>query len=647
MNLFSLGFVPLMPISYGVNYNSSGRCLYSQPVHLRDPDASVLSFSTTFTFSYDGQKQGSTQLSTNIPVQAAGFAFIIVADPDPRSNQATNGNASSLQYLGVLNATTNNRNSSHTFAVEFDIYTPGENPAFNDPPYDHVGIDLNSMNSSVLHQAGYNRQTCDTREFVPLSFTSGSIIQCWIDYEATEKRLTVSLGTELGSKPPIPLINQSGIDLSYIIQDTMWIGFSCAGVGSEDYVPSFVYAWSFNTSGPAMLTYSVNSSAGSAPYVSLCLSSPRRSVQKLAIIIPVCVFCLLSVAGFIFWRHGREKKFLEKEYQMIREEELEYGPIKFSYKTLRTATKNFSEKLAVGGFGSVYKGHVFGRYAVAVKRLSPNSLQGKREFFSEIRIIGQLRHGNLVQLQGFCNEKDELLLVYEFMPKGSLDHYLYNGALPWEKRFAILKGLGKALLYLHEEWDPEQCVVHRDVKPSNVMLDKDFNARLGDFGLATSYRPEEAATAAVTGTIAKGTEGYVAPEAMTQGDVVTSTIANGTAGYMAPEAVTQGEVSQKMDVYSFGVVALEVASGRVTRDPRLPGEQRNLLRWVLKLQRESRMEDAIDERLRGRCNEEEVLRVLEVGIWCCCYSPEDRPSMSQALAALDRSQQLATPERGL
>uniref|UniRef100_A0A804M0S9 Protein kinase domain-containing protein n=1 Tax=Zea mays TaxID=4577 RepID=A0A804M0S9_MAIZE len=202
------------------------------------------------------------------------------------------------------------------------------------------------------------------------------------------------------------------------------------------------------------------------------------------------------------------------------------------------ATSFFSEKekLGEGGFGSVYRGYLKDLdLHVAIKRVSKSSKQGRKEYVSEVKITSRLRHRNLVQLIGWCHVGDELLLVYELMPNGSLDSHVHStgNVLSWQRRHEIVLGIGSALLYLHQEW--EQCVLHRDIKPSNVMLDASFNAKLGDFGLARLVDHErQSHTTALAGTM----------------------------GYMDPECMFSGSASTSSDVYSFGVVVLEVATGR-------------------------------------------------------------------------------------
>ena len=216
-----------------------------------------------------------------------------------------------------------------------------------------------------------------------------------------------------------------------------------------------------------------------------------------------------------------------------------------------------------------------------------------------------LYNRNLVQLIGWCHEKRELLLVYELQPNGSLDSHLFNKKNPplnWETRFKIARGLAAALLYLHEEW--EQCVVHRDIKSSNVMLDSAFNAKLGDFGLARLIDHD------------KGSQ---------------TTIIAGTMGYMAPECVMTGRASKESDVYSFGIVALEISTGR-----RPIWGQVRTVEWVWELYGAGRPLEAADVSLEG-CggyDELEMERLMVVGLWCA--HPDDglRPSMKEVVRLL-------------
>ncbi|KAJ7943774.1 putative Kinase [Quillaja saponaria] len=263
------------------------------------------------------------------------------------------------------------------------------------------------------------------------------------------------------------------------------------------------------------------------------------------------------IVGYAILRSWKIKKRRKEETANLTSinDELERGidPKRFSYRDLVLATNNFSSqrKLGQDGFGAVYRGYLADiGMAIAVKKISRGSKQGKKEYITEVKIISRLGHRNLVQLIGWCHDGDEFHLVYEFMPNGSLDYHLFRNKTPlgWAVRHKISLGLASALLYLHEEW--EQCVVHRDIKSSNIMLDSSFNVKLGDFGLAKLMDHE------------------LGPQ--------TTGLA-GTLGYLAPEYVTTGRASKESDVYSFGVVALEIATGKKSVDPM---RDYGLVEWV-------------------------------------------------------------------
>ncbi|RWR83143.1 L-type lectin-domain-containing protein [Cinnamomum micranthum f. kanehirae] len=292
------------------------------------------------------------------------------------------------------------------------------------------------------------------------------------------------------------------------------------------------------------------------------------------------------------------------------------GPKRFSYEALVLATNNFSneKKLGAGGFGNVYKGFLINMdMAVAVKRVSRGSKQGKREYMTEVKVISQLRHRNLVQLIGWCHDQGELLLVYEFMSNGSLDSHLFGKRRPlkWEVRYKIATGLASALFYLHEEW--EQCVVHRDIKSSNVMLDSGFNAKLGGFGLARLMDHEMCGqTTAIAGTL----------------------------GYLAPECVISGRASKESDVYSFGVVALEIACGRKPVEEMEDESMVRLVEWIWELHRNGRTLEAADKKLGLEYEVREMECLMMVGLWCAQPDPNLRPSIRQAMRVLNLEEEM-------
>ena len=254
---------------------------------------------------------------------------------------------------------------------------------------------------------------------------------------------------------------------------------------------------------------------------------------------------------------------------------------------------------------------------VAVKRMTKDSNRRKEEFISEISVINRLRHKNLVPLLGWCHKNGELIMVYEYMPNGSLDKHIFNddiasGFLNWERRYNIVCGVASALLYLHEEC--EQLVIHRDVKASNIMLDSEYKARLGDFGLARLIEHDRSS--------------------------FTTTAVAGTLGYIAPECFHTGRATAESDVFSFGAVALEVSCGRPPKSSR--PDQPDLVGRVWKLYRENKLLEATDSRPAatvgsGSINEEDIKRLLVLGLACSHPNPEARPTMRKVTQILART----------
>ncbi|KAI8541000.1 hypothetical protein RHMOL_Rhmol08G0028700 [Rhododendron molle] len=279
-------------------------------------------------------------------------------------------------------------------------------------------------------------------------------------------------------------------------------------------------------------------------------------------------------------------------------------PREFHFKDLKRATNNFDEKnkLGQGGFGVVYRGHLHDEnLEVAVKWFSRETIKGEDDFLAELTIINRLRHKHLVRLLGWCHKKGKLLLVYDYMPNGSLDSHLFTKTpdskpLSWDQRYNIISGVASALNYLHNEYD--QRVVHRDLKASNIMLDSDFNARLGDFGLARALDEEKTSYLEVEGVA-------------------------GTLGYIAPECFLTGKATQQSDVYAFGVVLLEIVCGlqRGTRFDMF----HFLVDWVWSLHREGRILDAVEERLGDEYVVEEAQKVLVLALACSHPVARERP----------------------
>ncbi|XP_076959043.1 cold-responsive protein kinase 1-like isoform X1 [Bidens hawaiensis] len=293
----------------------------------------------------------------------------------------------------------------------------------------------------------------------------------------------------------------------------------------------------------------------------------------------------------------------------------------FSYKELRLATYNFdrSTKIGRGGFGIVYKGTLKDGTHVAVKTLSAESKQGVREFLSEINTIANVRHRNLVELVGCCVEGSNRILVYEFEENGSLDQAVLGKRnhvteLDWEKRSNICIGTARGLAYLHEELKPH--IVHRDIKASNILLDKDFTPKIGDFGLAKLF-----------------------PDSITH----ISTKLAGTTGYLAPEYVLGGQLTLKADVYSFGVLVLEIISGRSSSLSSWGTDQKVLLEWAWGLYEEGRLLELVDEQL-NTYPKDDVIKYIKVAFFCTQATATRRPNMSQVVDMLSKNVKLNEKE---
>lgn len=557
--------------------NVRGQAFYPRPLRFRSASGKPFSFSNTFVFGI------IPEVSI---VGGNGIAFVISRTTDFST-------ATASQYFALFNDKNDGNSSNHVFAVELDTVL---NPEFKDINNNHVGIDVNGLTSYNSTPAGYYDDN-NGLVFRSLTLISDGVMQVWVDFDGEDMRLNVTLAPMGMSKPSKPLLS-STVNLSTLMEDLMYVGFSSSNGGF--HTAHYVLGWSFKMNGEAKgLDYA------NLPLLPVIISS-NGSSKALAIWLPIALvlFMLCVVASVVFVK--RRKKYAE----LLEDWELEYGPHRFKYRDLFRATKGFREKglLGAGGFGRVYRGVLPGsKLEVAVKRVSHESRQGMKEFVAEIVSMGQLRHRNLVQLLGYCRRKGELLLVYDFMPNGSLDMFLYDRTKPtlgWAHRFRIIRGVASGLLYLHEDW--EQVVVHRDIKASNVLLDREFNGRLGDFGLARLYD--------------HGT------------DPQTTHIV-GTMGYIAPELGRTGKATTATDVFAFGAFLLEVACGRRPVQS-LEGEEKMLIGWILSSWQRGRILDTVDPRLGEDYCPIEAELVLKLGLLCSNPMPEARPSMRQVVQFL-------------
>lgn len=568
----------------GLN-QSSGRATYFELLHLWDNESgSIADFSTNFSFKIDSRGLDNYSDGMTFFLAPVGFAM-------PWKQQGAG--------LGLVFVNDSSNLPPPQFvAVEFDTHVNIKDP--EDPPYDHVGIDINSMTS--LKTVRWNNRIPD-----------GAMNDAWISYNSSAKNLTVLFTSFLDSEPSIKSLWYE-VDLSKCLPEKVIFGFSAA-TGRLTSEIHTIHSWNFSSN---IHIHAVNSNPPEmAPNVTVTLRPRRKNSEKVVVGLVVgALACILVVgAAFLWFKSKKNQKAAnneEKDVSMVPYEfENETGPKKYSYETLSTSTKNFAEaeKIGQGGFGGVYKGFLSQLNCyIAVKRISKGSKQGIKEYASEVKIISRVRHRNLVQLIGWCHEEKELLLVYEFMPNGSLDSHLFkdNMFLTWMMRYNIARGLASALLYLHEEW--EQCVLHRDVKSSNVMLDSNFNAKLGDFGLA---------------------------RLVDHGKEIETTLLAGTMGYMAPEYVMTGRASKETDVYSFGIVALEIASGRKPINPRGKQGEVLLVEFVWELYGQGKVLEAADPKLSADFDDKELTCLLIVGLWCAHPDHKLRPSIRQAIQVLN------------
>ncbi|CAL2249560.1 unnamed protein product [Prunus armeniaca] len=290
-------------------------------------------------------------------------------------------------------------------------------------------------------------------------------------------------------------------------------------------------------------------------------------------------------------------------------------------KSILAATNNFSEanKLGEGGFGPVYKGILPENEEVAIKRLSKKSGQGHEEFMNELKLIAKLQHTNLVRLLGCCNEEEEMILIYEYMPNRSLDKLVFDPyekiKLDWGKRFRIIEGNALGVLYIHKY--SRLRIIHRDLKASNILLDGEMNPKISDFGMARIF-------------------------GMNQTEANTDRVV-ATYGYMSTEYALLGNFSEKLDVFSFGVLILEIVSGKRNSsfhrfDPTL-----TLTGWAWEFWKEGRGMEVFDESVREACGTHEAQRCIHVGLLCVQEAPADRPTMSSVISMLQGNEAASLP----
>ncbi|XP_042501403.1 L-type lectin-domain containing receptor kinase IX.1-like [Macadamia integrifolia] len=562
----------------------SGGVFYNVPVQLWDKKTGNLTnFATHFTFTL-GNPRTTCSLSYAYCF-GDGLAFFLAPNESVIRSDYTGGS------FGLINTADNSTRANNSIiAVEFDSYGNGW-----DPDSSHIGIDISSLKSVNTTSCNFTLWDWMRNNSYPW--------EAWVDYDSSSLNLSVLLTCANKS------LSCESYSLSYIINlkeylpEKVFVGFSAStGLSAELHQ---LNSWDFSSS------LEINNSNNIGIVVGLSVGG---------------AVAMITVLGLFWFIRRRKKQQRKAEDDVLLD--LPTGPREFTFAELARATRNFDEeqKLGEGGFGGVYRGFLSDlNKDIAVKRISKGSKQGKKEYASEVKIISRLRHRKLVQLIGWCHQQKELLLVYEFMPNGSLDFHLFRnrGSLTWDLRYKIALDLASALQYLHEGW--EQCIVHRDIKSSNVILDTSFNAKLGDFGLARLVEHEEESQATIN-TIVGTIEG--------NNMVSQTTGVAGTMGYMAPEYFQTGRATKETDIYSFGIVLLEIACGRKSVEIKPDPREVSLVNWVWELYGTEKHLEAADPS-RGMDFDKRIVECLMiVGLWCAHPDCKLRPSIEKAIQVL-------------
>uniref|UniRef100_A0ACD5VYW0 Uncharacterized protein n=1 Tax=Avena sativa TaxID=4498 RepID=A0ACD5VYW0_AVESA len=324
----------------------------------------------------------------------------------------------------------------------------------------------------------------------------------------------------------------------------------------------------------------------------------RGIVLLVAGLIAIASLVLVSV---LLWRF-RRNSFASRKFEVE-------GPlVVYSYPQIKKATGNFSDKIGEGGFGSVFRGTMPGSVVIAVKNLKVLG-EAEKQFRTEVQTLGVIQHSNLVRLLGFCVKANKKLLVYEYMPNGSLDAHLFaekSSVLSWNARYQIALGIAKGLAYLHEEC--EDCIIHCDIKPENILLDAELCPKIADFGMAKLLGREFNSAL---------------------------TTVRGTMGYLAPEWISGLPITKKLDVYSFGIVLFEIISGRRSTQVMKFGNHRYFPLYAAAQVNEGEVLCLLDVRLEGDANVKELDVTCRVACWCIQDEENNRPSMGQVVRMLE------------
>nr|XP_045090267.1 probable L-type lectin-domain containing receptor kinase S.5 [Aegilops tauschii subsp. strangulata] len=576
-----IGALMLTPDSDGMK-GRAGSVLLRSPITLWAVDSNEVKHDASFNTSF------TMNLNRWDNVQGDGLAFAIVPSlhgPPPGSQGG---------FLGLTNTISNSATASGSFvAVEFDTSMNDYDPDDN-----HIGLNIGSIVSDYV-------VSLSDITLAPLHMTVNYTV--WIDYNGAGHHIWVYMAVD-GLPKPAKAYLDVPLTLSNHTPHQVFIGFTAStGEGIELHR---ILRWN--------LTVGKLPDYGALRKRKVILSAVLGSAAATVVII--------SVAVFYFYLRYKALKMELKLSEALRR--LPGTPKEFKYAMIRKATNNYDEarKLGKGGFGAVYRGTLRLQsdktcqvVEVAVKKFTRNRDRCYDDFLVEVDVINRLRHRNVVPLVGWSYEKGELLLIYEYMPNGSVDQYLFEEnprlqrrILGWKTRYDIIIDVAAGLHYVHHEHD--HMVLHRDIKASNIMLDSSFRGRLGDFGLARIV------------TLNKNS--------------YTDVGVAGTWGFIAPEYSICHKATRKTDVYAFGVLVLEIVTG----ERALAGNHDHetlqpLTEWVWWVHRERRLLEAVDDKVTSmqEFNPDDATRLLLLGLACSSPNSSDRPSMAEVVQVLAKS----------
>lgn len=557
--------------------HQAGRGLYSFPIRLLDPITKTpASFQTTFSFQLNNL---TTASDTSDYGGGSGLTFIIVPD------EFTVGRPG--PWLGMLNDAC--ESDYKAVAIEFDTR---ENPEFGDPNDNHVGINLGSIVSTKIINVSD----------IGVSLKDGFVHHAWIDYDGPQRRIDIRLGLANQDVYPTKPIFSEFMDLSPYLNEYMFVGFSAA-TGNHTQIHN-ILSWNFTSTSQAFLRYPSSETCQGKIMLEKTTtettatnenSKRNETPRSFLIFMAAVVLALVVLIGFYFI--GKHRKRAAKSNTSIDEEihrpRPPNKPRRFRFSELSSSTRSFNEIEVLGSDnrGVFYRGKLANGNQVALKRFSAQFLSthgsDKKRLLKEIKVISHVRHPNLLPIRGWCQDNNEIVAVYDFVPNGSLDKWLFGaGVLPWTRRFKVIKDVADGLSFLHTKQ-----LAHKNLKCSSVFLDVSFRAVLGDFGFV------------LMGAESKQFE---------------SVVCNGA------------------DVFEFGVIVLEVIGGRPRVEDTEEGksEERNLLDFAWNLHEINDKVKLVDRRMGSLINLEQAIRVMEIGLLCTLNENKGRPTMEQVVEFL-------------